>query len=91
MNLLLPQGGVRCRLLTGEEVRDVPKATHTACTIEMAYVPTARAVRPPLGWRSQAHFQRQTLDVAVLDEIQVGLVLVIVMPVSRHPGHGCAG
>lgn len=30
------QEGVRCSLVTGEEVREVPGATHVSCTVEMA-------------------------------------------------------
>lgn len=33
---LPPQAGVRCSLITGEDMREVPGATHFSCTVEMA-------------------------------------------------------
>ena len=58
------QAGVPCRLRTGEEVRECPYSEHTACTVEMA--PVAKGVE-----------QARVLDVAVLDEIQVGVCVCV--------------
>lgn len=36
----LNSDGVACNLVTGQEVRQLPGAKHTACTVEMAQVNT---------------------------------------------------
>jgi len=53
--------GTPCNLLTGQEVREVPGASHLACTIEMSLSSLDQNVR---------------YEVAVIDEVQVIILFI---------------
>jgi hypothetical protein len=50
----LTAAGVPCNLLTGQEVRETPGATHISCTVEMAAGTTGERVTQPYDVSSRS-------------------------------------